>query len=157
MGFFWSFIAGAATSWVVQGRLNQWRKRQEATQLRKHVAYAGAEQHARKNQQPDAGRLAAQPDAADSTLGALSADQETMAEDLSTVIVLDRLESIQGITPAIARLLNQAGILTYADLAGQTPEHLRDLVTSAEPEDRPVQDWIAHARDLAVRMTCHNI
>ncbi len=68
-------------------------------------------------------------------------------------MVLDRLESIAGITPAVARRLNQAGILTYADLAEQTPERLRALVAPAGLEAPPVQKWMILARDLAYEVT----
>ncbi|MDH3600451.1 MAG: hypothetical protein OEU26_12520 [Candidatus Tectomicrobia bacterium] len=149
MGFFWPFVMGAAASWVVQGQINRRRKRQVVMQFNRPYSRTGNELSTLQDQPLDAGRLPAQPAAADGNTGALSVDQETVADDLSAVIVLDRLEHIQGITPAIARRLNQVGILTYADLAGQPPERLWDLVASAEPEDRPVQDWIARARDLA--------
>ncbi|MEZ4518422.1 MAG: hypothetical protein R3C44_16910 [Chloroflexota bacterium] len=37
----------------------------------------------------------------------------------------DNLEQILGIGPTYAQRLNAAGIYTYADLAAQTPDHVR--------------------------------
>ena len=54
----------------------------------------------------------------------------------------DDLESIQGIGPAYAQRLNEAGIATFAQLADSDPDVLREItgVTRWNPND-----WIAEA------------
>lgn len=79
--------------------------------------------------------------------------------DPMAVIVMDRLDRIAGITPGLARRLNQAGILTYADLAAQTPEHLFAIVNPESPHaGQPIRrteirDWITQAQALANHLT----
>ncbi len=63
----------------------------------------------------------------------------------------DDFRRIAGIGPALERRLHDAGILTYQDLAGRTPEEiaaaLADL-TGVSPERIASQDWIGQARKL---------
>ena len=81
--------------------------------------------------------------------------RETAANDATAIIMMDRFEHIEGIEPVFARRLNQAGILTYADLAAQSPGHVQALVLPDEPQDLQVRDWIAQARALADSDVCH--
>ena len=61
---------------------------------------------------------------------------------------LDRLEAIHGIGPVYARRLNEAGILTYANLA-QTPAERLIAIVSPEGKLTPdVEAWIAEANQL---------
>ncbi len=83
-----------------------------------------------------------------------------MTVDVPTaVIVMDRLERIEGITPGVARRLNEVGILTYADLAAQPPEHIYAIVNPKTHHEESgvrtiaVRDWIAQARALANGLT----
>ena len=77
----------------------------------------------------------------------------------TTVIVMDRLEHIDGIVPSLARRLNQAGILTYTDLAAQSPKRIRAIIESAPlPQSDSVREinveaWQMQARALADRLT----
>lgn len=65
-------------------------------------------------------------------------------------ICLDRLEAIQGITPAIAARLNQGGILTYADLAAQTVTRVQRLLAPDLPiAESVIAHWHDNARTLA--------
>lgn len=65
-------------------------------------------------------------------------------------IVLERLEVIAGITPEIAARFNRAGILTYADLAAQTPTRLREIVGQAwSGYDQEIATWLTIAQTLA--------
>jgi predicted flap endonuclease-1-like 5' DNA nuclease len=60
-----------------------------------------------------------------------------------------QLELIKGIGPVFAERLNQAGIMTLADLAQQTPAQIREIVLLGKP-GRSInpEDWIAQARDF---------
>ncbi|MEZ4868182.1 MAG: helix-hairpin-helix domain-containing protein [Caldilineaceae bacterium] len=86
-------------------------------------------------------------------VGAAPAAPVTAAtEEASTTLQFDRLEAISGITPALAARLNQAGILTYTDLAGQTPAKLQALLgTEPSIPERTLADWIVAARALATQ------
>ncbi len=67
----------------------------------------------------------------------------------ATTLVLERLEAINGITSAIAASLNQAGILTYADLAAQTPTRVNTILGDSAPQRaQDVERWIAAAQSL---------
>jgi len=52
------------------------------------------------------------------------------------VVQPDDLELIEGIGPAIARLLNYHGIHTFANLAETTPDGLRTILASGGPRFR---------------------
>lgn len=84
---------------------------------------------------------------------------QVTAVDPMAVIVMDRLDRIAGITPEIARCLNQAGILTYADLAAQTPEHLYAILNPKSSHEAQairstdVRDWMTQAQALADSLT----
>jgi predicted flap endonuclease-1-like 5' DNA nuclease len=76
----------------------------------------------------------------------------TPATPAPSAIQLDRLEAINGITPAIAARLNQAGILTYADLAGQSVTRIQEALGSdnQHPESA-IAAWLVAARVLATQ------
>lgn len=60
--------------------------------------------------------------------------------------ISDALEEIKGIGPVFANRLNEAGILTFEQLAATTPDELARItgVTRWDPAD-----WIAEANALA--------
>ncbi len=59
----------------------------------------------------------------------------------------DDLTAIKGIGPTFAKRLTEAGLTTYAAVAGASAEQLRE-VTKAPPMADP-DEWIAQARDMA--------
>ena len=59
----------------------------------------------------------------------------------------DDLTKISGIGPAFARRLNDAGVTSYAQLAGMTAEEIRNRAGLAEWQGDP-DDWIIQARRL---------
>lgn len=61
----------------------------------------------------------------------------------------DDLEQILGIGPVYAQRLNAAGIYTYADLAKQTPDHLREITGISLKRTAEAAEWIGDARRLA--------
>lgn len=68
----------------------------------------------------------------------------------TVAIVLERLEAIAGLSPAVAARLNQAGIFTYGDLAAQQPEKIAAIL--GENENRSIEAitaWISTAQTLA--------
>jgi predicted flap endonuclease-1-like 5' DNA nuclease len=68
---------------------------------------------------------------------------------------MDRLDRLEGMTSGMAHDLNQAGILTYADLAALPPERLSAIVNPTPHHDGQgsraitVEDWITQAQALA--------
>lgn len=56
---------------------------------------------------------------------------------------------IQGIGPVYAQRLHDAGITTFAQLAGQSPDRLREVTKLAKTRAAEAEDWIAAARRLA--------
>ena len=59
----------------------------------------------------------------------------------------DDLTQINGIGPTFAQRLNAAGIITFADLAEQTPEYIR-LVAHVESWQGDPKAWIDEAKKL---------
>jgi Helix-hairpin-helix domain len=76
--------------------------------------------------------------------------------DITPPLGADDLRQISGIGPAVAARLYNAGILTYAQLAAQSPEAIAALVVdlsglSAARIAR--QDWIGQAQELLSELT----
>lgn len=61
----------------------------------------------------------------------------------------DDLEHILGIGPVYAQRLQDAGIHTYADLARQTPDHVRKVTGISLKRTAEAAEWIGDARRLA--------
>jgi predicted flap endonuclease-1-like 5' DNA nuclease len=63
----------------------------------------------------------------------------------------DKLEDITGIGVIFARRLNEGGIYTFAQLAGQTPERLREIIKPESWQKIEPEKWIAEAREFAAQ------
>lgn len=76
--------------------------------------------------------------------------QTKLAAQPAAPVVQDRLEEIKGIGRVFAQKLNAAGIHTFADLAAQTPEHLREII-GANRASSTIQpaEWIQQAQQLS--------
>lgn len=61
----------------------------------------------------------------------------------------DSLEKLAGIEPIYAKRLNEAGIYTFAELADQTPERLREIVSVEDGQKIDPESWIIEARLIA--------
>lgn len=66
-----------------------------------------------------------------------------------TVLAKDDLKTIKGIGPAIEKKLNNAGILTYAALAGLSVEELEHILGSTKRLVQSEKNLIAQAKKLA--------
>lgn len=58
----------------------------------------------------------------------------------------DNLEVINGIGPVYAQRLQDAGIVTLADLAAATPEQLHDAIGSEAWQTANTEAWVAAAQ-----------
>ncbi|MBE7552192.1 MAG: DUF4332 domain-containing protein [Anaerolineales bacterium] len=63
----------------------------------------------------------------------------------------DKLEDITGIGVVFARRLNEAGIYTFAQLAEQTPERLREIIKPESWQKIEPEKWVAEAREFAAQ------
>jgi predicted flap endonuclease-1-like 5' DNA nuclease len=63
----------------------------------------------------------------------------------------DRLEDISGIGDVFARRLNEAGIYTFAQLADQMPDRLREIIKPESWQKIEPEKWIAEAREFAAQ------
>jgi 1,4-alpha-glucan branching enzyme len=63
----------------------------------------------------------------------------------------DDLQEIRGVGPVFARRLYAAGVLTYADLAGLSPDRLREIVQAQNWQKIDPEAWIATAKVMAER------
>lgn len=60
----------------------------------------------------------------------------------------DDLTEISGIGPTYAQRLNEAGVVNYEQLAGLSPQRVREILHISEWQGDPEQ-WISQARELA--------
>ncbi|MBI1305566.1 MAG: hypothetical protein GC181_03000 [Bacteroidetes bacterium] len=66
---------------------------------------------------------------------ATAAKESKKVEEVASEVAapaVDKLNEVEGIGPKIATVLNEAGILTFADLAASTPEKIREILDNAE-------------------------
>lgn len=61
----------------------------------------------------------------------------------------NQIEIVRGIGPTYARRLHEAGIQNLADLAGQTPERVAEIVGLKTWQRADPQNWIDEAKELA--------
>lgn len=61
----------------------------------------------------------------------------------------DRLEEIEGIGPVYAKRLNDAGIFSFAQLAEQSADRVREIINPEEWQKIEPESWIAQAVILA--------
>jgi predicted flap endonuclease-1-like 5' DNA nuclease len=61
----------------------------------------------------------------------------------------DRLEEIEGIGPAYAKRLNEAGIYSFAQLAELTPERLREIIKPESWQKIEPESWLDQAAAMA--------
>ena len=63
----------------------------------------------------------------------------------------DDLKKLDGVGPKLAEILNEAGINTYAELAGTSVEKMKEILESAGSRyaSKDPEPWIAQAKELA--------
>ncbi len=134
MSILTTFVIGAIAGGVIKWQIDRYRGHQNQEQLRQDLIVAKAK------------------------ISQLQTELETEASPASKAAPAskatpkDKLDQIKGIGPVFAQRLNQAGVLTLADLAELTPERVREIVSPGKAESiiNP-QDWITQARQLTGR------
>ncbi|HXV98160.1 MAG TPA: helix-hairpin-helix domain-containing protein, partial [Anaerolineae bacterium] len=61
----------------------------------------------------------------------------------------DRLEAIEGVGPAYAKKLNEAGIFSFWQLGEQTPERVHEIINPKDWQKIEPESWIDQARAMA--------
>jgi|GEM_PF-1842213 len=124
---------GAAGVGVMQGQVRQVKER-----LAEQVAQTAAAQG-------ETSQLQSALRSAETKLG----QQQTQVAATPAPVAPNPLEEIQGIGPVFARRLHEAGIVTLADLAAQTPEQVRTTMATVRGGKLiNAQAWIDQARHL---------
>jgi predicted flap endonuclease-1-like 5' DNA nuclease len=77
----------------------------------------------------------------------VAVDRESAEYPVAGAPSTDDLTTIKGVGPTYARRLAEAGINTYDELAGTSPQMLRDVTHALASSD--VEEWIAQARSLS--------
>ncbi len=164
-----SFVVGLLAGWLIEWLIDvfYWRRRYRAAEgtnmgLRARLDAARAEQDeleaqlASYREGSEAGEqelavLQARLAEVESALEDCRAEQATMetrTQDLATRLAAAEaapsaepqdLTRIEGIGPAISRILNEAGIVNYAQLADAAADRLREILEAAGPRFRIAQ------------------
>ena len=74
----------------------------------------------------------------------------SLREPVEETQTVDDLTAIDGIGPAFARRLNEAGVYTYDALARMTSDEVRSKAKMQSWQGEP-ETWIAEARELSAR------
>lgn len=133
--FLTGLLLGAAVIWFF------WRQR---SQTRQAPVQGAAPSHGSEIDITHAVRL--HPDTTP-----LAKESPTVAPPAKPAPVKARADFtvIKGIGPVYAQRLQDAGIITFADLAEQSPQHLRAVVQAKEWQVLDIESWLDQARQLA--------
>ena len=80
---------------------------------------------------------------------ALNREPEIIIKEVAVVKEKDRLEKIHGIGKVFARRFNEAGVVTFADLAALSPERTHEIINPEEWQAIEPEAWIAEASQIA--------
>ena len=89
---------------------------------------------------------------AEATIGNLKQQLETALAQATTkevFVVADRLQKVNGIGNVYAQKLNDAGIYTFAQLAGQSPARLTEIIAPESWQAIEPEAWIQEAASFA--------
>jgi large subunit ribosomal protein L27 len=77
--------------------------------------------------------------------------EEVKEEAPKTATKGDDLKKLEGVGPKLAEILNEAGITTYAGLAGTSVEKMKEILEAAGSRyaSKDPAPWIAEAKTLA--------
>jgi len=124
----------------------------ETEDLHEKLAAVEAELFTQQAYQAEQQHLQEQMAATEAQLNQIHALREAKQIHPVDVSQLDELAEIDGIGPLFARRLKDAGILTFADLARQTPAQICAIIQSDNPVDEiEVNRWIGQAQVLAAK------
>ncbi len=123
------------------------QKQQEAETLRERLALAEAKIEQFRpysNEMTASGLEAVNGPSVDGP-----SDNYTATAEKDDAARADKLEKIKGIGPVFASRLNEAGILTFSDVAKLTPRQLQEIISPNSSNMVNSEDLIRQAQDLS--------
>ena len=126
MNFFTGLIIGLIVGWVIEWLIDWFFWRRDDEQIRQKLATC------------------------EERVKALEGDLLTRAQTAAVPMPReqDPLEKINGVGPVFAKRLNEAGIYTFAELAGQIPNRIREIISPEEWQKVEPEKWVAEARRI---------
>ena len=136
MDFLTGLVSGLLTGWLGEWVIDwlYWRKR--------------------KTRVSDDGALRAQMRSMEGENRELRAKLNLMTPQIVEKVVTverERLEDIYGIGPVYGKRLRDAGVSTFAQLAEQSPDRIREIMGIEDWQAADPDSWISQARDFARR------
>ncbi|MCB0213122.1 MAG: hypothetical protein KDJ52_27520 [Anaerolineae bacterium] len=130
MTFVTGLVVGLIIGWVIEWAIDLifWRRDEGVLQQR----LVEAEARIKELEMELANRQAAPP----------SVPQTVIREK-------DHLEKVNGIGPVFAKKLNNAGIFTFAELAAESPQRIREIINPQDWQKIEPEEWIDEARQIA--------
>lgn len=162
MNFLFGLIVGLIIGWVIEWVIDLlfWRRKDDsqlqeklaaaeadARQLRAKVAEQEQELQRLATVEADARVCRTQLADAEETIDHLRAELNKLAGQVSEQH--DHLPRVKGIGVIFAKRLNEAGIHTFAELAQQSPERIREIIQPEEWQKIDAESWIAQAKAFA--------
>lgn len=148
-----AFIIGLLVGWVIEWIIDwlYWRGRNPAAQtegLEQYRTRIGALEAELASYKHQLASLQAEKDRAmpASAVNVVDLPVERNVPAAQRAPARDRLEEIQGITPEMARRMNEAGIFSFADLGALRPRKLMDIFGGQMPRPDSEVEIIKQAR-----------
>ncbi len=82
---------------------------------------------------------------------ALNRKPEVVIKEVKVTTERDRLQKIKGIGDVFAARLNEAGILTFSELASTSPEKIEKIIKPKKWQEFNYREWADAARDLVAK------
>jgi len=136
-----AFVLGIFIGWLVEWIIDWFYWRRRCQNLEKSSAECARKLEALSREKREL----------EEKLAGFNEKPETARVTLAEVEppVPDDLELIKGIGPVIAKLLNEAGVFTFRQLAELTPDKLREVVGNKIQRLADEEDILAQAREYA--------
>lgn len=149
MNFWVGLIIGLILGWVIEWVIDWlfWRREEEVA-----VATAAVSRSVDIDLQGKLAALEAEKASLAARLQeALNRAPQVIVQEVVKEVLLerDRLQKIHGIGDVFTRRFNDAGVYTFAQLAGLTPERAREIIKPEEWQAIEPELWIAEARQYA--------
>lgn len=138
------FVLGLLIGWIIEWIIDWrfWRVDSGGTSANASSADDAETQRLREQMRQAEGEI-------ERLRGELATSRESSVGDAPDERARDPLQKISGIGNVFAGRLNGAGIYTFAELAKQSPERLREIVDAQEWQSVDPESWIEQAEQFA--------